>query len=246
MTSRLDRDGEFGLAAPSVVSTRATALNSTEPSADELAIAGWSRLSTCDWPDRIVTTLFLQGCPWRCTYCHNYTILDPRTPGVVPWQDVADLLAKRQGLLDGVVFSGGEPTRQRALVAAARQVRGLGFGVGLHTGGAFPTRLRALLPYIDWVGLDIKAPPDRYDEITRRQGSARPAFESLEMVMEAGISVQVRTTVDPTVLTPGDVTRLTELLRDEYGVEDHVLQTVRSDGTSEEYRNALKKTELMG
>ncbi|NNH09134.1 radical SAM protein, partial [Cellulomonas fimi] len=91
--------------------------------ADGLAIAGLTPLSSCDWPGRLVATAFLQGCPWRCTYCHNAAILDPRTPGVVPWSDVRDLLDRRRGLLDGVVFSGGEPTRQAGLVDAARQVR---------------------------------------------------------------------------------------------------------------------------
>ncbi|GAA2236924.1 anaerobic ribonucleoside-triphosphate reductase activating protein [Rarobacter faecitabidus] len=209
------------------------------PIADEIAIAGWSKLSTCDWPDKLVATLFLQGCPWRCTYCHNFTILDPRQPGKVAWSEVRLLLGKRRGLLDGVVFSGGEPTRQACLPAAMRHVRALGYGVGLHTGGAFPKRLAAALPYTDWVGLDIKATPDKFDQITRRQGSARPAYESLELVLAAGVDVQVRTTVDPTVLSTADVERLTALLRDEYGVTDHVLQTVRPDGTTDEYRCAL-------
>ena len=120
----------------------------------ELAIAGVTALSTCDWPGRLVATAFLQGCPWRCTYCHNAAILDPRAPGTVPWRDVLELLARRHGLLDGLVFSGGEPTRQRALVAAAAQVREAGFGVGLHTSGAYPSRLPALLPLV--VGLPTR------------------------------------------------------------------------------------------
>lgn len=214
---------------------------SSASSADDLQIAGLVSLSTVDWPGHLVATAFLQGCPWRCTYCHNSAILDPRTPGVVPWQSVRDLLARRKGLLDGVVFSGGEPTRQAGLVDAMREVKEAGFLVGLHTGGAYPRLLAQLLPLVDWVGLDIKAPARLYRAITRVGGettSADQAFASLELVLASGVDVQVRTTVDPTVMSDDDVAELTALLT-ERGVREHVLQTVRPDGTTEEYRAAL-------
>ncbi|MDC7123454.1 anaerobic ribonucleoside-triphosphate reductase activating protein [Cellulomonas fimi] len=213
----------------------------TTAAADGLAIAGLTPLSSCDWPGRLVATAFLQGCPWRCTYCHNSAILDPRAPGVVPWSDVRDLLSRRRGLLDGVVFSGGEPTRQAGLVDAAREVRDAGFLVGLHTGGAYPRRLEALLPHVDWVGFDVKAPRRLYRAITRAGGpttSADATFASLALVLASGVDVQVRTTVDPTVLTPADVDELTATLAG-LGVRDHVLQEVRPDGTTDAYRQAL-------
>ena len=207
----------------------------------ELAIAGLTPLSSCDWPGRLVATAFLQGCPWRCTYCHNAAILDPRAPGQVPWRDVLELLARRHGLLDGLVFSGGEPTRQRALVAAAAQVREAGFGVGLHTSGAYPSRLPALLPLVDWVGVDVKAPARLYRAITRVGGpttSADATFASLRLVLASGVDVEVRTTVDPTVLGPDDVAELTDVLAG-LGVRSHLLEHVRADGTTDEYKRAL-------
>ena len=207
----------------------------------ELAIAGLTPLSSCDWPGRLVATAFLQGCPWRCTYCHNAAILDPRAPGTVPWRDVLELLARRHGLLDGLVFSGGEPTRQRALVAAAAQVRAAGFGVGLHTSGAYPNRLPALLPLVDWVGFDVKAPVRLYRAVTRVGGpttSADATFASLRLVLDSGVDVEVRTTVDPTVMGPDDVAELTDVLAG-LGVRRHVLQRARPDGTTDEYRSAL-------
>ncbi len=197
--------------------------------ADDLAIAGRARLSTCDWPDRLVATVFLQGCPWRCTYCHNPELLDPRMPGTVPWSQVMDLLGRRRGLLDGVVFSGGEPTRQAGLADAMRRVREAGFAVGLHTGGAYPRRLREVLPLVDWVGLDVKAPAARYAAVTGVAASAEAAFASLRLVLESGVAVQVRTTVDPSVLGEGDVAALAETLR-AMGVRDHVLQEMRTTG----------------
>ena len=194
--------------------------------ADTLPVAGLTPLSSCDWPGRLVATVFLQGCPWRCTYCHNPDLLDPRVPGSVPWQRVRDLLARRAGLLDGLVLSGGEPTLHEGLGAAVREVRAAGFAVGLHTAGAYPRRLGEVLPLVDWVGLDIKAPADGYAAVTGAGASATAAFASLRLVLDAGVPVQVRTTVDPAVMTGDDVVRLQETLRD-LGVRDHVLQTVR-------------------
>ncbi|WP_307802688.1 anaerobic ribonucleoside-triphosphate reductase activating protein [Cellulomonas dongxiuzhuiae] len=214
-----------------------------EQRATSLQIAGLTPLSTVDWPGRLVATAFLQGCPWRCTYCHNSAILDVRLPGVVPWTHVTDLLRRRRGLLDGLVLSGGEPTRQGGIVAAAREVKEAGFLVGLHTAGAYPARLPALLPYVDWVGLDIKAPAHLYRAITRAGGgttTADKAFASLRLVLDSGVDVQVRTTVDPTVLTDADVADLGAALAD-LGVRDHVLQQVRPDGATDEYAQALAR-----
>ncbi len=206
--------------------------------AEDLKIAGLVPLSTCDWPGRLVATVFLQGCPWRCTYCHNPGLIDPRKPGVVPWSRVEDLLSRRVGLLDGVVFSGGEPTRQTALLDAARRARAAGFGVGLHTAGAYPRRLAALLPLLDWVGLDIKAPAPRYEAITGTATTA--AYASLDLVLAAGVELQVRTTVDPTVLDDTDLADLADAMA-RRGVRDHVLQEVRTTGVRPEYAAALER-----
>lgn len=208
--------------------------------ADSLEIAGMSPLSTCDWPGKLVATLFLQGCPWRCTYCHNPALIDARTSGQIPWSRVRGLLRRRHGLLDGVVLSGGEPTRQPGLASAAREVREAGYGVGLHTSGAYPRRLEAMLPLVDWIGFDVKAPAALYRAITGVGASADAAFTSLRLVLDSGVDVQVRTTVDPTVLSPSDVAELQTTLR-RIGVRNHVLQQVRPDGTTPEYRAALAR-----
>ncbi len=234
--------GPTGLGMPvrGVPGPRAAGSAPAHP-ADGLAVAGLTALSSCDWPGRLVATVFLQGCPWRCTYCHNSAILDPRTPGTVPWDDVRTLLVRRRGLLDGVVLSGGEPLRQPGIVDAAREVREAGFGVGLHTSGAYPGRLAAVLPHVDWVGFDVKAPARLYRSVTRVGGpttTADAAFASLRLVVGAGVDVQVRTTVDPTVMGRADVVELTAVLAG-LGVRDHVLQEVRTDGTTVEYREAL-------
>lgn len=196
----------------------------------ELAIAGLTRMSTCDWPGKLVATVFLQGCPWRCTYCHNVELLDTTAPGQVSWESVLAFLDRRRGLLDGVVFSGGEPTRQEGLLEAMRAVRERGFEAGIHTAGGYPRRLGEALPLLDWVGLDIKALPSRYPEITGVEASAARALESLGLVLASGVRHEVRITVDPAVHTREHLVELVYGLLGQ-GAEHVVLQEARTLGT---------------
>jgi pyruvate formate lyase activating enzyme len=217
-------------------------MRATAP-ADTLQIAGLARLSTCDWPGHLVATAFLQGCPLACGYCHNPGILDPRVPGTLAWREVLELLGRRRGLLDGVVFSGGEPTRQPALADAMREVREFGFGVGLHTAGPYPRTFARVLPLCDWIGLDIKAPKRLYGRVTGVASAGEKAFACLRMALEAGVALQVRTTVDPTTMTEDDVAELGATLH-ELGVTEHVLQEVRLEGVRQEYRDLVPESAL--
>ena len=158
-----------------------------------LRIGGLTPLTTIDYPGALAAVVFLQGCPWRCGYCHNQHLL-PATQGAMSWQDVRDFLLRRQGLLDAVVFSGGEPTWQPGLPAAAREVRALGFRVGLHSAGIFPQRLAGMLDAVDWVGLDIKAPAARYDAVTGVPGGGVKARSALARVQRSGVAYECRTT----------------------------------------------------
>ena len=138
---------------------------------NRLRIGGLTPLTSIDFPGRLAAVVFCQGCPWRCGYCHNPELLDATQPGALDWDEVLAFLHKRRGLLDGVVFSGGEPLLQAALPEALDAVRALGYATALHTCGMYPERLAALLPRLDWVGLDIKGPWERIDAITGSRAS---------------------------------------------------------------------------
>ena len=196
----------------------------------EIRIGGLQRLSSCDWPGELVATLFLQGCPWDCPYCHNPHLIPPEVEGALDWQKVLGFLAGRRGLLDGVVFSGGEPTLQRGLPEALRAVRALGFRTGLHTAGPYPAPLAAVLPLCDWVGFDVKAPFAEYRRVTGAGGSGEKARESLMRLLESGVAHQVRTTVDPSLLDEAAVKRMGAELA-ALGVAQHALQEFRLAGT---------------
>jgi len=172
-------------------------------------IGGLARLSSCDWPGHLVATLFLQGCPWRCPYCHNPHLLPTRAPAPVAWDEVMTFLAGRRDLLDGVVFSGGEPTFQPDLSEGIAAIRALGFKIGLHSSGAFPDRFAAILPLVDWVGFDIKAPFADYDRLTGVVGSGQSARASLLHLLAAGTPRDLRITADPAWVDEASLARLT-------------------------------------
>ena len=162
--------------------------------AQALRIGGLTPLTTIDFPGRLAAVVYCQGCPWRCGYCHNPELLDATAPPAWAWPQALAFLQSRRGLLDGVVFSGGEPTLQAGLGAALTAVRGLGLQTALHTGGMYPERLAAALPLLDWVGLDIKALPQRYDAITATPGSGARAWAGLEVLQAYGTDHECRTT----------------------------------------------------
>src|SRR5690606_23306393 len=115
--------------------------------------------------------------------------LQPRTAASpLDWTDIMAFMRRRVGLIDGVVFSGGEPTMDPGLDQAIRQARSLGYRIGLHTGGTHPRRLAQVLPLLDWVGLDIKTGFEHYERVTQVAGSGAPARASLQAVLDSGVN----------------------------------------------------------
>tara|TARA_R110000823_G_scaffold45480_8_gene117269 strand:- start:2449 stop:2919 length:471 start_codon:yes stop_codon:yes gene_type:complete len=151
--------------------------------ADKLVIGGIAAFSTVDYPQHLAATLFLQGCSWRCHYCRNPHLIPLNTDDEkLTWQTGKALFrgpARIAGLLDGVVFSGGEPIIQKALLPALQQTREMGFRNGLHTGAPRLGLLRPLLLWLDWVGLDIKAMPSDHEAVTTNRHSGPESWAAI-------------------------------------------------------------------
>ncbi|MGD2117165.1 MAG: anaerobic ribonucleoside-triphosphate reductase activating protein [Chromatiales bacterium] len=183
-----------------------------ELSSQPLQIGGVTPLTTIDFPGRLAAVIFCQGCPWRCRYCQNLHLLSRNTPSRYSWPDILSHLRQRISLLDGVVFSGGEPTLQTGLAAALDEVIELGFETGLHTAGCYPDRLQQLLPWLDWVGLDIKALAEDYPQLTGVPGSGDKAWESLRLLLQSKTDFEVRITVHSQFLPQPRLMQLLERL----------------------------------
>lgn len=200
--------------------------------AQPLKLGGVVPFSATDFPGRLSLVVFVQGCPWRCGYCHNPHLQLRGDASAVAWPAVVERLRRRVGLIDAVVFSGGEPTIDPALEAAMQQVRALGFAVGLHTAGAYPQRLAQVLRLVDWVGLDIKAPACGYDGITRVAGSAHNAFASARLLLDSGVAHEFRTTIHPALHSEPDLLQLARTLSG-MGVRNYALQLFRPTGCAD-------------
>ncbi|WP_226609467.1 anaerobic ribonucleoside-triphosphate reductase activating protein [Marinobacter nauticus] len=197
--------------------------------ADNLVIGGMAAFSTVDYPQHLAATLFLQGCPWRCHYCHNPHLIPRRkVAGGINWQQALEHLLKRRGLLDAVVFSGGEPTIQAALLPALQQTRALGFRNGLHTGVPQLKRLTPLLPYLDWVGLDIKALPSDYEVITTNRRAGLDSWAAIDVLQAASVDFECRLTWHAALQSAEQVVRVGQRLA-ERGVRRFAVQPARSE-----------------
>ncbi|TCV83278.1 anaerobic ribonucleoside-triphosphate reductase activating protein [Sulfurirhabdus autotrophica] len=200
---------------------------------DDLRIGGFTPLTTTDYPGHLAAVVFCQGCPWRCSYCQNPHLIPANEPTQISWQDIIEFMKKRNGLLDAVVFSGGEPTLQGALETAIHEIHHLGFKVGLHTAGMYPERLAKILPLVDWVGMDIKAPFEQYEKITGVSNSGEKARISTKLLIKSGVAHEFRTTWHPQLLNESDLLTLaTELV--EMGATNFVLQEFRASGCADQ------------
>jgi pyruvate formate lyase activating enzyme len=212
---------------PSLAAERAVALR----------VGGFTPLSLSDWPGQLAAVVFCQGCPWRCGYCHNPHLIPPRTAASLEWDAVLAFLERRRGLLDAVVFSGGEPLLHAGITRALDQVKSLGFKLGLHTAGAYPRRLAELLPGVDWVAMDIKAPFADYAATTGVAQSGAPALESARLILASGIAYEFRTTVHPNLLPAAQLPVLARSLA-QLGVRHYALQEFRPQGCASHELNA--------
>lgn len=215
-----------------------------------IPVAGYIPLSSVDWPEKLVSTVFLQGCTWKCGYCHNPDLIPVKQKTNYTWNEYLLFLSRRVGLLDGAVFSGGEPTIHRELPEAMENVKTFGFGVGLHTSGVSPMFLSRCIDLVDWIGLDIKSSPDNYETVTQGKNSGKNAYRSLELVLDTDIPYEVRTTISKEYFSVPDIISLAIDL-EERGVTNYCLQNARlPDGygifTSDELNYLEKEIKSLG
>lgn len=154
-------------------------------------------VSMVDFPGRMAAVVFTGGCNFRCAFCHNAAALaGPAQPGM-PWRELDRALQRfKANWVDAVVVSGGEPTLHPQLPALVRFLKNHGFAVKLDSNGSNPNLLRALLPELAYVAMDIKCAPVDYP---RRTGFDNLAAidESIHLLLSSARDYEFRTTVLP-------------------------------------------------
>lgn len=164
----------------------------------DIKIAGLQKMTLLDYPGKLACIVFLPGCNFRCPFCHNSDLLPGNAEPQVSYEELMAFLRKRQGMLEGVCVTGGEPTLQPWLGELLGSIKALGYSVKLDTNGSRPEVLKALAAQglVDYVAMDVKNSPARYSETTGASQSLLPAItESLNFLLQGTVDYELRTTV---------------------------------------------------
>ena len=178
-------------------------------------IKGIEKFASRDFPGHIASTVFLGGCTFRCPYCHNAElVLRPDGIETIPIDGFLAFLDGRKGWLEGICISGGEPLLHADIEDLIRAVRERGLLVKLDTNGAFPARLERLLQsgLLDFLAMDVKAPLERYGEVTHVNVDVKAIEKSADLVRNADIPATFRTTVVPGLVGLEDVVKIGQWL----------------------------------
>ena len=162
-----------------------------------MEIQGLQKMTLLDWPGKVACTVFLGGCDFRCPFCHNSELLSGPMPVLMDQEGLLEFLRKRQGLLDGVCVTGGEPLLRPGLPGLLDGIKNLGFPVKLDTNGNHPDRLVRLWEQglVDYVAMDVKNSPERYPETVGVPGlDLTPVRDSVAWLLEGHVEYEFRTT----------------------------------------------------
>lgn len=164
-----------------------------------------------DYPNKSACILWYAGCNMRCLYCYNPEIVLGK--GAITFSETISFLKKRKGLLDAVVFSGGECLIHKNIVEQIKEVKALGFLVKIDTNGSNSKVVKQLLDnnLIDYVALDFKALKPNYNAITK--SNLFDEFEnSLELLLASTIQFEVRTTYHSELISDAELDEMIHFL----------------------------------
>jgi pyruvate formate lyase activating enzyme len=161
-----------------------------------MKISGLQKLTLLDYPGKMACTVFTYGCNFRCGFCHNALLVTESNNDNISEDEFFSFLKKRQGILDGVCISGGEPTLQSELKDFIIKVKSLGYSVKLDTNGSNPRLLKNLIEenLLDYVAMDVKNSLEKYSQTCGCEVNIENIKESVSIIMKSGIDHEFRTT----------------------------------------------------
>jgi len=181
-------------------------------------VGGVQKFSLIDYPGKFSCVVFTQGCNFRCPWCHNPELVYPHLfKDTISESHIINFLSSRRSKLEAVVITGGEPTVQPDLVEFVETVKRMGFLVKLDTNGSNPDILEDLLKskLIDYVAMDIKAPPEKYSLLTGVDVDIRTIFRSIDVIERLAQAYEFRTTFVPSLLSEDDICKIKQMIKDE-------------------------------
>ncbi len=179
-----------------------------------MIISGIQKMTLLDFPGKVACTVFLHGCNYRCPFCHNSELLSGRPEPLMTQEEFFKFLSGRQGLLDGVCVSGGEPTLTPTLWEFLKKIKELGFAVKLDTNGSRPTVLKKLVEdrLVDYVAMDVKNSPALYPETVGVTLDLADTEESLRFLIEGNVPYELRTTLVEPLHTAASIAEMGQWL----------------------------------
>jgi pyruvate formate lyase activating enzyme len=196
-----------------------------------IRIKGLEKLSTIDYPGKTCCIVFLAGCNFRCPYCHNPDLIEcPDRLDDIKEEELFGLLEERRKWIDGICITGGEPCLDEELPGFIGRIKERGFLVKLDTNGTNPGMLGELIRkgMIDYVAMDIKAPPEKYSKVVRAAVDMDNIRKSMDIIMKSGIKYEFRTTVVPRIFNKEDMESIGKWLE---GAERYFIQQFRPGNT---------------
>lgn len=198
-----------------------------------MELGGLQKLTLLDYPEHVACTVFTVGCNFRCPFCHNSSLVLPgkvNEEGTVKEEEFFKFLDKRQGLLEGVAITGGEPLLQPDIKEFIKKIRAKGYLVKLDTNGSFPDRLKEILDegLVDYVAMDIKSNLEAYGPVCGLKDPPVDRLQrSIEILRSAGIPYEFRTTVIDELHDEDVFEKIGELIE---GEERYFLQRFEDSG----------------
>jgi pyruvate formate lyase activating enzyme len=189
-----------------------------------MIIGSMQRFSLIDYPGKICAIVFTQGCNFRCPYCHNPELVNPKKFGEsIAHDEIFPFLERRRGKLDAVSITGGEPTIQEDIVGFIKKIKNLGYLVKIDTNGSIPEILEELIgeKLLDSIAMDIKAPLNKYKKTVKATIDTRRIEESIHLIMNSGIDYEFRTTIVKSLLDEDDIKKIGRVIE---GADRYVLQ----------------------
>ncbi|MGB8951994.1 MAG: anaerobic ribonucleoside-triphosphate reductase activating protein [Candidatus Aminicenantales bacterium] len=180
-----------------------------------VALKGLEKFAPKDFPGFISSTVFLGGCNFNCPYCHNSDLVQrPHELPTIPMDFFLCYLDSRRDWLDGVCISGGEPLLEPDLEELLSLLKDRNLRIKIDTNGSFPERLESLIEsnLVDWIAMDVKAPLEKYRDVTRSEVQKEDIASSVEIIRNSGLNYMFRTTVVPGLLSEEDIIKISEWL----------------------------------
>lgn len=197
-----------------------------------MILGGFQKLTLLDFPGKVACTVFTKGCNFRCPFCHNAFLveggIDTET---IDSREVIEYLKKRQGILEGVCITGGEPLISNGLEEFIKEVKEMGFSVKLDTNGSYPEKLKDLVKkgLIDYVAMDVKNSFEKYSLTSGKEVDISKIEESIAFLISSGIDYEFRTTVSKELHTPSDIEKIGDKIK---GAKKYFLQNFVDSGNT--------------